>query len=213
MEAVDWNYLAGALAHVLKKGGWVLIPIYVVAQVGWFFALERWLALRRLRSQPEAFWKNAPPGGEELRRYVREATPPGLFGTVMLQVAETTPANEKALANRARESLEENLPILQKHLGTIAVLAAAAPLLGLVGTISGMMATFDIITLYGAGNPVMMAGGISEALLTTEAGLVVAFPLILLHNFLRNRADEIENTCISGATRLVNLFARETIRS
>jgi biopolymer transport protein ExbB len=104
------------------------------------------------------------------------------------------------------------VPPLSKHMSTIAIMAASAPLLGLLGTVSGMVTTFNIITQYGVGNPAMMAEGISEALLTTQAGLVVGFPLVLLHNFLLNRADAIETECISGATRLINIF-REDVSS
>jgi biopolymer transport protein ExbB len=69
------------------------------------------------------------------------------------------------------------------------------------------METFDIITLYGAGNPSMMAGGIAQALMVTEAGLVVAFPLLICHDWLRKRADHIEDATVAGATRLIRLYA------
>jgi len=62
------------------------------------------------------------------------------------------------------------------------VMAKAAPLLGLLGTVTGMVRTFDVITLYGNQNPVLMADGISEALITTQSGLIIAFPLLLLNN-------------------------------
>ncbi len=153
-----------------------MLAIFVLGQVGWIIALERWWFLRgargRLRSELEK------------------------------TLAETHPLGDSASRNRTRESLHKNLPALHENLSTLSVIAAASPLLGLLGTVSGIMATFHVITLYGAGNPAMMAGGIAKALLTTEAGLVVAFPLILLHNHLRNRADEIENETLETALGL-----------
>jgi biopolymer transport protein ExbB len=69
------------------------------------------------------------------------------------------------------------------------VVAAVAPLLGLLGTVTGMIETFQAITLFGAGDPKMMSSGISQALITTQLGLVVAIPVLLLHSFLKGRAN------------------------
>ena len=71
------------------------------------------------------------------------------------------------------------------------------------------MATFRVITSYGVGNPSMMAGGIAQALMVTEAGLVVAFPLLLLHDALHKRADAIESDSVAGATTLIRLYSEE----
>ena len=69
--------------------------------------------------------------------------------------------------------------------------AAIAPLLGLLGTVTGMIDTFHVITVYGTGDPRMMSGGISEALVTTQLGLAVAVPIMILHHFLERRVDKI----------------------
>jgi biopolymer transport protein ExbB len=71
------------------------------------------------------------------------------------------------------------------------VLAAVAPLLGLLGTVTGMINTFQTITLYGTGDPRMMSGGISEALITTQLGLAVAVPIMILHHILERRVDAL----------------------
>jgi len=84
------------------------------------------------------------------------------------------------------------------------VVAAVAPLLGLLGTVTGMIATFDIITEFGTGDPGMLSGGISEALITTQLGLVVAIPAVLLGNLLKGRADAIEGRIERDALRVVN---------
>jgi len=76
----------------------------------------------------------------------------------------------------------------------IAVTAATAPLLGLLGTVSGMIRTFNLITLFGSGDPKPLAGGISEALVTTLFGLVVAIPALILHAFLSRRSQGIVQT-------------------
>jgi biopolymer transport protein ExbB len=87
-------------------------------------------------------------------------------------------------------------------------MAAAAPLLGLLGTVTGMVATFDVITLYGNQNPVLMADGISEALITTQSGLLVAFPLTLLKQRLDERIDMIRDQIELGATIIFNFIEK-----
>jgi len=84
-------------------------------------------------------------------------------------------------------------PGLRRYLALIAVLAAVAPLLGLLGTVTGMMNTFNVIALFGTGNAKGMASGISEALITTQCGLLVAIPGLFMSAFLFRRADRIGN--------------------
>jgi biopolymer transport protein ExbB len=105
-----------------------------------------------------------------------------------------------------REIVMAEAPRLNSHLHTLAVIAAVAPLLGLLGTVSGMIRLFTVITHYGTGDPRLMAGGISEALITTQTGLAIAIPILLMHNFLRNRRNklrtEIERTAVVVLNRL-----------
>ena len=81
---------------------------------------------------------------------------------------------------------------LNRYLALIAVLAALAPLMGLLGTVTGMIATFDIISIFGTGNAKAMAGGISEALITTQTGLLVAIPGLYMSGFLSRRAENLK---------------------
>jgi biopolymer transport protein ExbB len=115
----------------------------------------------------------------EGRQYLRE---------LKTQVAQDSSAGSSLAEVQAKWDFP-----LRRHLNTIGVLAAMAPLMGLLGTVSGMVQTFSNITRFGFGNPVLMADGISEALLTTQAGLVVAFPIVIFHNFLMSRLRKIES--------------------
>ncbi len=87
--------------------------------------------------------------------------------------------------------------------------ASLAPMLGLLGTVSGMVHTFEVIQLFGFGNPVLLADGISEALLTTQAGLLVAFPLMLTFNYLSERMDHLEKNVWSEALAFERRFFGE----
>jgi len=95
---------------------------------------------------------------------------------------------------------------IDKYGNFVLVLAAVAPLLGLLGTVTGMIATFDIITTHGTGDPKLLSGGISEALVTTMLGLVVAIPLLLLGNLLSGWAQGIKDSMEQSALHIVNLF-------
>jgi biopolymer transport protein ExbB len=97
----------------------------------------------------------------------------------------------EVLENALQEAILRQTPKLERFLTTLALLAAISPLLGLLGTVTGMITTFKVITQVGTGDPTMMAGGISEALLTTQFGLVTAVPIMLVHHFLKSQVDKI----------------------
>jgi biopolymer transport protein ExbB len=108
-----------------------------------------------------------------------------------------------------QEAILHELPLLQRGLAMLAVSAAVAPLLGLLGTVTGMIETFRIITLHGTGDPKLMSGGISEALVTTMIGLAVAIPIMLLHTWLKRRADHVIGDMEEQAMHLVNTIDRQ----
>ena len=91
----------------------------------------------------------------------------------------------------------------------VSVMASAAPLLGLLGTVTGMVSTFEVITLYGNQNPVLMADGISEALISTQSGLLVAFPLTLLKQRLDERIEILRQNMELGATVIENYLVEK----
>jgi biopolymer transport protein ExbB/TolQ len=115
-------------------------------------------------------------------------------------------------SDRTRESAEQavkevmvnEVPALNRHLSTLAVIAGAAPLLGLLGTVTGMISLFEVITNYGTGDPKIMAAGISEALITTQTGLIVAIPILLIHNMLRNRKNRLQDETERSAVVILN---------
>lgn len=94
----------------------------------------------------------------------------------------------------------------------VLVIAAVAPLLGLLGTVTGMIATFDVITEYGTGDPKLLSGGISEALVTTEFGLIVAIPLLLIGNMLSGWAQNIKDSMEHSALHIVNIFQKHSTK-
>ena len=108
-----------------------------------------------------------------------------------------------------QEAILKELPRLERFLPTLNIMGAIAPLLGLLGTVTGMISTFHVITLYGTGDPRMMSGGISEALVTTMLGLAVAIPIMLTHTFLSRRVEHIVGDMEEKAVALSNIIHRE----
>ena len=105
------------------------------------------------------------------------------------------------------ESILHENSHLNRFGAVIMVIAAVSPLLGLLGTVTGMIATFDVITEFGTGDPKLLSGGISIALVTTELGLIVAIPLLLLGNLLSGWAERIKNDMEKAALRVINQFS------
>ena len=110
------------------------------------------------------------------------------------------------------ESMLNESGALDRFGSFIMVIAAVAPLLGLLGTVSGMIATFDIITEHGTGDPKLLSGGISEALVTTMFGLIVAIPLLLLGNLLSSWANSIKASMEGAALHIINLYEKYVTR-
>lgn len=113
------------------------------------------------------------------------------LGRVMSVYKRYEEADVETLELKLDEAILKETPHFERGLPTIKILAAIAPLLGLLGTVIGMIQTFQDITLFGTGDPKIMAGGISQALMTTVLGLVVAIPLVLLHSVLAGKSDKL----------------------
>lgn len=196
----------------LQKGGWVLFPIFVASVAGWvlvvnaFFRLwmlalsGRWL--RKLEKHPEQVAAWATEKGARFRNTVA--------GCALIRLAELPKeTNQEYMENVLDEVMRHKTPEIDKGLSYISVIASMAPLLGLLGTVSGMIGTFRVIGSFGTSNPALMADSIAEALLTTQDGLVVAFPLMIIHLFLYNRAVKIEQSAQDVAFQYI-LFRSST---
>jgi biopolymer transport protein ExbB len=124
-------------------------------------------------------------------------------GRIVFAAREQENLDVETLELRLGEAVLEEVPRINRHLPLLKIIAAVAPLMGLLGTVTGMIVTFQAITLFGAGDPRLMAGGISQALMTTVLGLCVAIPMLLLHNVVQGRARGITEVLQQRAVALV----------
>jgi len=119
--------------------------------------------------------------------------------------------DRETLESVLQESILREMPRVERGLSVLAVFGAVAPLLGLLGTVTGMIDTFRVITLFGTGDPKLMSGGISEALVTTELGLAVAIPIMLLHTYLSRRSEHIIGEMEEKAVYLTNTIQKQRV--
>jgi biopolymer transport protein ExbB len=197
----------GGLWGWIVRGGPVMIPIGALALAILIMVVERFLTFRREHTDADKLMEKVMKQwskGLKAEALKFCETTPGPVARMLLIGLEQHQKGKKVVEESLHEQHLEELPRLEKYLSVIGVLAAAAPLLGLLGTVSGMISTFQVITYYGGGDPRLLAGGISEALITTQAGLIIAIPALLLHNYLSNRADKIASDMEKNAVKLIN---------
>jgi len=165
------------------KGGVVMWPILMVSIVCWTIGMDRLFYLNALAKDRLRFWEVVNGTARDFKNTKIRNT---AYRT-LLQNLERAEQNQCSFKPVFREFLIFSARDLERGFTTINAWIATAPLLGLLGTVAGMIQTFEIITQFGIGNPHLMAEGISVALITTQAGLTVAFPAMLLLNHLVNK--------------------------
>ena len=149
--------------------------------------------------------------GKRIAKQLTELDKPGSnpLGRVLKVYQDNTNEDIDSLELKLGEAILREVPRVNRGLPFIKLTAAIAPLLGLLGTVTGMIITFQAITLFGAGDPKLMAGGISQALVTTVLGLVVAIPTLFLHNIVQGQATKITETLEQESIALVALQIEE----
>lgn len=187
----------GGLFTLIRKGGLWIWPILFLAMLSLTFGGVKFLSLMRIREPGEA-WINAILNALRISDTTKAIDIARSANHPVATVLEKLINISNQPADQIEETLYEQLMGVQSKAGAllpvIAVTAATSPLLGLLGTVSGMIATFNLITVFGSGDPKPLAGGISEALVTTLFGLIVAIPALILHAFLSRRAQGIVQT-------------------
>ncbi len=191
------------------QGGFVLIPIILVGFWGFCLVLSTYAnlgaGLGRTNLNPEfdrirdLVAKGDVQGAEKLARKT-----PKLIGYGLSLALENRALPESALRRLLSEKLALSLFKLERNLPLVKVMAGSAPLLGLLGTVSGLIHTFRIMTEYGNGNAVLLAHGISEALIATQSGLLLAIVLILLGQRLEGRVHWMQVQVEYGITVILN---------
>ena len=214
--------LIESLENTYHAGGVVMLPILLAGIVGFYYLFSSWFrigsdffrtdihkVIKRMRVDLnggiEEDEKNAePPSVKKALRRLRKRG--GLLSRELCYAIDVASTNPEGFRDYMQVRMMKTVRYMEQGNHIVSVMASAAPLLGLLGTVTGMVSTFEVITLYGNQNPVLMADGISEALISTQSGLLVAFPLTLLKQRLDERVEMLRQKMELGATVIENYF-------
>ena len=189
-----------------------MIPIILCSIVAVAIIGERLWALQRKKVIPKHLvaqiwhWHSMGQLKEEQITQIRKSSPLGkVLGAGLSNVNHSREVMKESIEEIGRHEVHE----LERYLNTLGTIAAITPLLGLLGTVIGMIKVFSVITMQGVGNPTVLSGGISEALITTAAGLSVAIPSLMMYRYLRGRVEELVVVMEGEAIKLVEVIHGE----
>ena len=180
-RGANMNLLVQApdLKERIQQGGWIGFIILFIGAVGLLIALQRFISLLM----------TGRAVAKQQKETVADTSNP--LGRILSVHSKGISEDIETLSLKLDEAILREIPKIERGLITLAILAAIAPMLGLLGTVSGMIETFQSITLFGTGDPKLMSGGISQALVTTELGLAVAIPILLIHSMLSGKSNRL----------------------
>ncbi|WP_177420427.1 MotA/TolQ/ExbB proton channel family protein [endosymbiont of Lamellibrachia barhami] len=199
----------------VKAGGWLMIPIVACSVVALAIVLERFWSLRRRRVMPailmQQLWqlcKDDQLERADLKK-LRKSSPLGrILAAGMVNRHHSKEVMKESIEEVGRQVVLE----LERYLNALGTIASIAPLLGLLGTVFGMIKVFSAIVTAGVGDPGILAGGISEALITTAAGLSVAIPSLMFHRYFTGLVDKLVLGMEEQALKLVEVIHGERER-
>ena len=197
--------------EIVVAGGIVMVPIILCSILAVAITLERLWTLREQRVVPTELT-------DKVWQWVENRA---LSDKQVMALQQHSPLGSVLAAGLANRHRERSVMIqaiedagrhvahdMERFLNTLGTIAAVSPLLGLLGTVTGMIRTFKAITVAGVGNPTAMAGGIAEALITTAAGLLVAIPALFAYRYLRGRVDALVIQMEKESIKLVQAIDR-----
>lgn len=195
--------------EMVQAGGWLMLPILLCSVIALAIVGERFWSLQQKRINPASLvsqiweWYKADELTDENIEALANSSPLG-------RVLAAGLVNRHHPREIMKESIEDTgrqvVVQLERYLNTLGTIASITPLLGLLGTVIGMIKVFAAITTHGVGNPSVLAGGISVALITTAAGLSVAIPSLIFYRYFRGKVDELVIKMEEEALKIVDVM-------
>ncbi|MDH5229967.1 MAG: MotA/TolQ/ExbB proton channel family protein [Gammaproteobacteria bacterium] len=197
------------MLELVKSGGLMMLPIILCSIVALAIVVERLWTLQARRVVPKHMVaqiyhlnKKQQLDGPAINA-LRDSSPLGrVLAAGLVNMHHPRDVMKEAIEENGRHVVHE----LERYLNTLGTIASITPLLGLLGTVIGMIKVFTVITAQGIGNPAVLAGGISEALITTAAGLSVAIPSLIAYRYIRRKIDDLVITMEQEALKLVEIM-------
>ena len=193
--------------QIFVSGGWLMWPILLCSIIVVAISIERFITLKTERIVPAGqlaqVWqqlRNKELDGERLKA-LRDSSP---LGYILASGISNSGHGRDVMKDSIEESAGQVIHQLERFLSILGTIANTTPLLGLLGTVLGMIQVFADIMLFGTGNAAQLAGGISQALITTAAGLTVAIPAMILHRYFERHVESLVVQLEGQATKLVD---------
>ena len=197
------------MLEIVQSGGWLMVPILLCSIVAAAICVERLWTLQRSRIVPKnllsQIWSAVKTDDLDTQK-LRELRANSPLGQVLAAGVSNAKRGRDVMKEAMEESASQVSHDMERYLTSLGIIASISPLLGLLGTVVGMIKVFTALMLEGAGNANVLAGGISQALITTAAGLSVAIPALIFHRFFLRRIDELIVTMEQEAGKLVDIL-------
>lgn len=195
------------MQSIIVAGGWLMLPLVLCSIAMIAITVERFWTLNPKKVAPKhqlaqvwSWIKNNEVNAERLRGLKQSSE----LGVILAAGLSNSRNGRETMKDSIQEAANQVIHSMERYIGALGTIAAVAPLLGLLGTVLGMIKVFVAIELQGTGNAGALAGGISEALITTAAGLLVAIPAMIAHRFYIRRIDSLAVTMEQEAVKLVD---------
>ncbi len=193
--------------ELLVAGGWLIVPLLFCSVAVVVISIERYISLRTSKVLPENLlgrvwhWLKEQKVTVERMTELRNSSP---LGQILAAGLSNSGHGREVMKDSIEEAANQVVHSLERYISILGTIAAIAPLIGLLGTVVGMIKVFTAIMLEGTGNAGVLAGGISEALITTAAGLTVAIPALVCHRYFERRIDSLVIEMEDQAIKLVD---------
>jgi len=197
---------------IVAKGGWLMVAIFICSLVAVAIIVERWITLHKARINAHSFFMEIK--GLILREEITEAIErckktPGPVASILKAGIERQKETKEEVKEAVESSGKVEVHQLERYLGVLATIAAVAPLLGFLGTVTGMIKAFMRIEALGGNvNATVLAGGIWEALVTTAAGLTVGIPVLIFYNYFQGKVDRFVYEMEESSSKLLETLGK-----
>lgn len=212
LATADVGQSTGMLLDLLKAGGWTMLPLILCSLITMGVIIERFWSLRRnsilpkhLVAQVWTWIKN----GQFDKSKMRDLKNSSALGEILTAGLLNHQFGREAMKASIDEAGRAIVIRLERFLNPLGSIALVAPLIGLLGTVIGMIKVFTVIRIQGVGNADALAGGISEALITTAAGMAVAIPAVVFHRYFTRKVEELVTDMEQEALKMVDVLHGE----
>jgi biopolymer transport protein ExbB len=197
------------LLELISAGGWLMLPILACSILALAITVERLMALRADRILPHGLLADVwglYKGGQLTNERLKEIRQASALGSLIVAGLSNAGSGRDVMKESITDAASDAIHQMERFLNALGTVAVITPLLGLLGTVIGMIKVFSQIMISGTGNANLLAGGISEALITTAAGLTVAIPALVAHRFLQRRVSTLVLAMEQESVKLVDII-------